>query len=118
MYPDISSGKVRCICEQDCKALFYSGNMCLTSAQCSGLSCYGYLNGSRRQCTDVGQCRREGGHVYRAEWACLKIPADTSNNGFLARFNNENFYECIPDYFLRIDKDAKCIPKSECKRFR
>ena len=30
MYPDISSSKVRCIREQDCKALLYLGSMCLT----------------------------------------------------------------------------------------
>ena len=56
--------------------------------------------------------------MYRAEWACLKIPADTSNNGFFGCFNNENFYYCIRDYVLRFGKDAKCVPKSECKRFR
>ena len=34
MYPDFSSGKVRCIREQDCKGLFRKGLMCLSEDQC------------------------------------------------------------------------------------
>ena len=83
-----------------------------------GMSRYYYLNGSRHQCVDTVKCMADHAHVYRAEWACLKIPADTSNNGFFGCFNNENFYYCIRDHVLRFGKDAKCVHKSECRRFR
>ena len=48
--------------------------------------------------------------MYATLWECLRLPADTSNGGFLARFKTENFYQCVTGRSLLIGDVATCIP--------
>ena len=116
MYLDLSGDKTRCIREQDCKHMFYDGVACLTWPQCSSMSRYMYVDGPKLECVSNLKCGREGGHIYHALWECLKIPADTSNGGFMERFKTENVYQCVSGRNLLIGDVATCVLPGECKR--